>query len=91
MGLASQPMLVVKYHRGLLRKRRSLKEIKESYIGYVNDATLKFKELTSFEQQKIRDKIIARAKQERFHDMKMSLVAFLILVLLIFGAYLLLF
>ncbi|WP_350289720.1 hypothetical protein [uncultured Croceitalea sp.] len=91
MGYAGQPMKVVKANRALLKKKRSFKEMRTSYIGYVNDANLKFKELTPFEQQKIRDKIIARAKQERFHDMKMSLVAFLILVLLIFGAYLLLF
>lgn len=90
MGSASQPMLVVKYHRGLLRKRRSLKEIKESYIGYVNDVDLKFKELTPFEQQKIRDKIIAQAKIDKAHNIKMGLISFLILSLIIFGIYMLL-
>ena len=74
-----------------VKEKRSFKEIRDSYIGYVNEADLKFKELTPFEQQKIRDKIIARAKRERRHDLKMGLVAFFILILLVFGAYLLLF
>ena len=89
MGSASQPMLVVKYNRSLLRKRRSHKEIKESYIGYIREAELEFKELTPFEQKKIRDKIIQQAKADRLHDIKISLAAILILGLIILGIYLL--
>ncbi|WP_054558560.1 hypothetical protein [Croceitalea dokdonensis] len=89
MGSASQPMLVVKYNRSLLRKRRSHKEIKESYIGYVRQAELEFKELTPFEQKKIRDKIMKQAKADRLHDITMSLVALLILGAILFGIYML--
>lgn len=89
MGSASQPMLVVKYNRSLLRKRRSHKEIKESYIGYVRQAELEFKELTPFEQMKIRDKIMKQAKADRLHDITMSLVALLILGAILFGIYML--
>jgi hypothetical protein len=89
MGSASQPMLVVKANRALLRKRRSIKEIRESYIGYVSEADLKFKELTPFEQQKIRDKIISQAKRDKVHNIKMGLVSFLILSLIIYGIYML--
>ncbi|KPM32995.1 Hypothetical protein I595_1422 [Croceitalea dokdonensis DOKDO 023] len=82
-------MLVVKYNRSLLRKRRSHKEIKESYIGYVRQAELEFKELTPFEQKKIRDKIMKQAKADRLHDITMSLVALLILGAILFGIYML--
>ena len=87
MGYAGQPMLVVKANRALLRKRRSYKDIRKSYEGYVTKGDLKFKELTPFEQQKIRDKIIAQAKRDSTHNIKMGLISFLILSLIIFGIY----
>ena len=87
MGSASQPMLVVKANRALLRKRRSYKDIRKSYIGYVSEGDLKFKELTPFEQQKIRDKIIAQAKRDKAHNIKMGFIAFFVLCLIIFGIY----
>lgn len=87
MGYAGQPMKVVKANRALLKKKRSFKQIRESYIGYVSEADLKFKELTDFEQQKIRDKIIAQAKRDRIYNIKVSLIALVILGLLLFGGY----
>lgn len=89
MGYGGQANRVIKANRALLKKKRTFKEIKNSYIGYVEEAELEFKELTPFEQKKIRTKIIQRAKKERLHDIQMSLVAVFILGLLIFGAYLL--
>ena len=87
MGSASQPMLVVKANRALLRKRRSYKDIRKSYEGYISKGDLKFKELTPFEQQKIRDKIIAQAKRDKAHNIKMGFIAFFVLCLIIFGIY----
>ncbi len=87
MGSASQPMLVVKANRALLRKRRSFKEIREAYEGYVSDSELKFKELTPFEQKKIRDKIIQQAKRDRWLEIQNYFIALLILVVLGFLFY----
>lgn len=68
MGYAGQPMKVVKANRALLHKRRSFKEIRESYAGYTGDTQVHFKELTPFQQKVIRDKIIAQAKKERLRE-----------------------
>jgi len=83
MGSASQPMLVVKANRVLLKKRRSFSEIRESYVGYVQDSELKFKELTLFEQKKIRDKIIAQAKRDKIQEIKHYVYAFITLIFIV--------
>ena len=88
MGSASQPMLVVKANRALLRKRRSYSDIREAYIGYSNETQLHFRELTEFERKKIRDKIIAQAKRDRLQEIRNYLGAFLILCLLVLGGFL---
>ncbi|WP_420320701.1 hypothetical protein [Flagellimonas sp.] len=80
-------MLVVKANRALLRKRRSYSEIREAYEGYTNDTQLHFRELTPFEQKKVRDKIIAQARRDRLQEIRNYLGAFLILCLLIFVGY----
>lgn len=87
MGFSGSATKVLISNRALLKKKRSFKELKNSYIGYVNDVDLKFKELTPFEQQKIRDKIIAQAKRDSIHNIKMGLVSFLILILVLFVIY----
>ena len=68
MGYAGQPMKVVKANRALLHKRRSFKEIRESYAGYTGDTQVHFKELTPFQQKVIRDKIILQAKKDRLRE-----------------------
>ena len=68
MGYAGQPMKVVKDNRALLHKRRSFKEIRESYAGYTGDTQVHFKELTPFQQKVIRDKIILQAKKDRLRE-----------------------
>ncbi|AZQ59979.1 hypothetical protein EJ994_14665 [Maribacter sp. MJ134] len=68
-GFATHAMKTVKANRTLLHKRRSFKEIRESYAGYTGDTQLHFKELTPFQQKVIRDKIIAAAKKERLHEL----------------------
>jgi len=66
-GFAMHAMKTVKANRAL--KRRSFKEIRESYAGYTGDTQLHFKELTPFQQKVIRDKIIAEAKKERLQEL----------------------
>lgn len=87
MGSASQPMLVVKANRTLLRKRPSYKEIREAYAGYMSKADLKFKELTPFEQKKIRDKIIMQAKKDRMETIENYLIALFLVIGLAVGIY----
>ncbi|MEX0313196.1 MAG: hypothetical protein AB3N18_03390 [Allomuricauda sp.] len=91
MGFASHAKLVLKANRALLRKRQSYSEIREAYDGYVNDTQLHFKDLTPFEQKKIRDKIIEQAKRNRLLEIQNYIGAFLILCLFGLGGYLLLF
>jgi|GEM_PF-1777711 hypothetical protein len=89
MGFASHAVKVVKANRALLHKRRSFKEIREAYEGYVSDIELKFKDLTPFEQKKIRDKIIQQTKRDRWLEIQNYFFALLILVALGFFIYLL--
>ncbi|WP_299487296.1 hypothetical protein [uncultured Allomuricauda sp.] len=84
-------MLVVKANRALLRKRRSYSDIREAYEGYTKETQLHFRELTPFEQKKVRDKIIAQAKKDRLQEIRNYLGAFLLLCLLVFVGYLIFF
>jgi hypothetical protein len=79
MGSASQPMLVVRANRALLKKRKSYKNIRSEYEGYLPNTKLKFKELTDFEKKKIRDKIREQAKRDRLKEIKVYVLAFLII------------
>lgn len=89
MGSASQPMLVVKANRALLKKRRTFKDLRTSYEGYVGDTQLHFKELTPFEQKKIKDKIRAQAKQDRLREIGIYFASLFAMCLLFLGIYLL--
>ena len=82
MGFASHAVKVVKANRALLHKRRSFKEIREAYEGYVSNTELKFKDLTPFEQNKIRDKIIQQAKRDRLEEVQNYCIALAILIVL---------
>ncbi|SFB68126.1 hypothetical protein SAMN04487891_101341 [Flagellimonas taeanensis] len=87
MGFASHAVKVVKANRALLHKRRSFKEIREAYEGYVSNTELKFKNLTPFEQKKIRDKIIQQAKRDRLEEIQNYCIALVILIVLGVGLY----
>nr|WP_298792382.1 hypothetical protein [uncultured Allomuricauda sp.] len=91
MGFSSHAKLVLKQNRALLRKRRSYSDIREAYEGYTDESQLHFKELTPFEQKKVRDKIIAQAKKDRLQEIRNYLGAFLLLCLLVFVGYLIFF
>lgn len=79
MGSASRPMLVVRANRALLKKRKSYKDIRSEYEGYLPNTKLKFKELTDFEKKKIRDKIQEQARRDRLDEIKVYVLTFLII------------
>jgi len=87
MGFASSATKVLHANRALLKKRKSYGDIRKSYEGYVSKGDLNFRELTPFEQQKIRDKIIAQTKRDKAHNIKMGFISFLLLSLIVFGIY----
>ena len=91
MGSASQPMLVVRANRALLKKRKSFKEIREAYENYSGEGELHFKELTPFEQKKIRDKIIAQARKDHILEIKQYSYAFILLCMIVIAIYFLFF
>lgn len=69
MGSASQPMLVIKANRALLKKRRSYSDIRAQYEDLTRKTQLKFKELTPFQQKLIRDNIRSKAKKDRIYNL----------------------
>ena len=87
MGYGAQANNIIKANRALLKKKRTFREIKDSYLGYANAHNLKFKELSEFEQKKIRDTIIAEAKKERKRQLTASFFSLVILGLLSYALY----
>ena len=80
MGSASQPMLVIKANRALLKKRRSFKDIRAEYEDLTSKTELKFKELTPFQQKLIRDRIRSQAKKDNIHNLWVTTISIVILV-----------
>jgi len=89
MGFGAGANHIIRENRSLLKKKRTFTEIKDSYLGYAAEKELKFKELSAFEQKKIRDKIIAQARKENREQLLASLLSLLILSGLFYGLYLL--
>lgn len=89
MGFASHATKSLRNNKALLKKRKSYSEVREAYEGYLNGTELKFKELSEFEQKKIRDKIISDAKKERKRQLIASFLSLILLGLLFYGLYLL--
>lgn len=88
MGYAGQPMKVIKANRALLKKKRTFRDIKKSYIGYAAKTQLEFKQLTPFEQKKIRAKIIAQIRKDKIQDIKVSILSLVILAVFFWLIYL---
>lgn len=80
MGSASQPMLVIKANRALLKKRRSFKDIRAEYEDLTSKTELKFKELTPFQQKLIRDRIRSQAKKDNIHNLWVTTISTVILM-----------
>ena len=80
MGSASQPMLVIKANRALLKKRRSFKDVRAEYEDLTCKTELKFKELTPFQQKLIRDLIRSQAKKDNIHNLWVTTISIVILM-----------
>ncbi|WP_350286547.1 hypothetical protein [uncultured Croceitalea sp.] len=90
MGFARHATKVLKANRALLHKRRTYKKLKESYVGNFGETQLQFKELTPFEQKKLRAKIIAQIRKDKIQNIRASILSLVILVGIISLIYLLL-
>ena len=77
MGSASQPMLVIKYNRALLKKRK-IKELKELVRKTSGKTALEFKKITAQHRKNIRDRFT------------IYIISTLLTLALIFSAYLIL-
>lgn len=87
MGYAGQPMRVVKANRALLKKSRSFRELRKSYVKFSGDTKLEFKELSEFEKKKIRDKIIAQSKKDKQQEILIFGISICLSFGIIYGIY----
>ena len=87
MGSASQPMLVIKANRALLKKRRTFKDIRTEYEDLTSKTELKFKELTPFQQQVIKDRIRNQAKKDNLYNLRVTVISILIILSIIAFLY----
>ena len=87
MGYSGQPMKVIKANRALLRKRPSFSDVRKMYKGYAAETKLSFKQLTDFEQKKLKDKIRARAKRDQLKELYAYVLAIFVLLCSFYGFY----
>jgi hypothetical protein len=83
MGFSGHATKVLKSNRVLLKKSRSFKELRKDYLDYSQETKLHFKELTDVERQIVRDKIRAQAKKDRFQEIVIYILSFVI----VFGTF----
>ncbi|MEO0571517.1 MAG: hypothetical protein AAF039_07400 [Bacteroidota bacterium] len=86
MGSASQPMLVVKYNRALLKKR-NIKELKDLIRETSGKTALAFKEITPEEMAVVKEKIRLQHKQHVQQEIKLYVISGIVTLLLLFGLY----
>ncbi|WP_405384625.1 hypothetical protein [Maribacter sp. LLG6340-A2] len=73
-------MKVIKANRALLKKSRSLRELRKDYLEYSEETKLHFKELTNVERKVVRDKIRAQAKKDRIQEIVIYIISFAIVL-----------
>lgn len=86
-GFALHALKTAQANRALLRKRRSLKDIRKDYASFSNGTQLHFKELSLFEQQKIRDKIRQRARKNSIQETYVYLLSFVVAIGILYFLY----
>ncbi len=89
MGSASQPMLVIKYNRALLKKRK-IKELKELVRKTSGKTALEFKKITPEEMAIVNEKIRAQHRKNIRNRFTIYIISTLLTLALIFSAYLIL-
>lgn len=86
MGSASQPMLVIKYNRALLKKRK-LKDIKELMLENAGKTELEFKKVSPEEMTQIK----ARIREQHRRNVRHEIIIYIISAVLAFGIFYLLY
>lgn len=87
MGSASQPMLVVKYNRALLKKR-SVKELKDLVREASGKTELEFKKITPTEMAVVKQKIREQHRKNIRHEIILYLISGVLTLLVIYLLYL---
>jgi hypothetical protein len=87
MGYSGQPMKVIIANRALLKRSRSFTELRKSYVKFSGDTFVATKNISDFERKKIRDKIIAQAKKDQLHEIRLYLIFLAFSLILIYILY----
>ena len=82
MGSASQPMLVIKFNRALLKKRK-LKDIRQLVLETSGKTKLEFKKVTPEELERIKTEIRAKAKK----DAQNQTIIYLVCTAIVLGLF----
>ena len=82
MGSASQPMLVIKYNRALLKKRK-FKDIKELVFEASGMTELEFKKVSPKEMTEIK----ARIREQHRKNVRVEIITYIISAVLTFGIF----
>jgi len=88
MGSASQPMLVVKYNRALLKKR-NIKELKDLVRKTSGKTELEFKQITPEEMAMVKQKIRHQHRKNIRQEVITYLISGVLTILMIYLLYLL--
>ncbi len=83
MGSASQPMLVVKYNRALLKKRK-LKEVKDLLMETSRKTEVEFKKVSSIELARIKTEIRHKARKEAKFQIALLLACLVVVTLFLY-------
>ncbi|PIB38361.1 hypothetical protein [Maribacter sp. 4G9] len=83
-GFSLDAVKVIRANRALLKKRRTFRDIRAEYEDLTSTTKLKFKELTPFQQQIIKDRIRKQAKKDNIHNLWVTVLS-VILILFLLG------
>ncbi|TLF46689.1 hypothetical protein [Maribacter aurantiacus] len=70
-----------------MKKRRTFKDIRAEYENLSSKTELKFKELTPFQQQVIKNRIRNQAKKDTLYNLKVTIISILIILSIIVFLY----
>ncbi len=87
MGSASQPMLVVKYNRALLKKR-NIRELKDLVRETSGKTELEFKQITSEEMALVKDRIRKQHRNNIKKEIRLYIVSALLTIFIGYLFYL---
>jgi|GEM_PF-1267171 len=82
MGSASQPMLVIKYNRALLKKRK-FKDIKDLVLETSGKTELEFKKISPEEMAEIKVQI----REEHHQNVRREISIYIVAAVLTFGIF----